>query len=146
MALESLLMPVLMAFVLVLLVWRISNVRDWRDYELSGSSRSNTGRVLAWFWSSPKAWMLTFVVVSVGVAVLGILAISQGDLVSMASGTLLQIVLAAMVALTGAFLFFGTYFSIRSRGAANSMAAVMSALLMGFVVLGVVSLRIAGIL
>jgi hypothetical protein len=90
--------------------------------------------------------MLTFVVVSVGVAVLGILAISQGDLVSMASGTLLQIVLAAMVALTGAFLFFGTYFSIRSRGAANSMAAVMSALLMGFVVLGVVSLRIAGIL
>lgn len=145
MALESLLMPALMGFVLVLLVWRVSNIRDWRDYEISGSSRSNTGRFLSWLWSSPKAWMLIFVVAAIGVTVVGILAVSQGDLVSMATGTLLQVVLAAMVGLMGLFLFFGTYFSIRSRGAANSMAAVLSALMMGFVVLAVVALRIAGI-
>jgi hypothetical protein len=146
MALESLLMPALMGFVLVLLVWRISNIRDWRDYEISGSSRSNTSRFLEWLWSSPTAWMLTFVVAAVGVTVVGILAVSQGSLVSMATGTLLQVVLAAMIGLMGLFLFFGTYFSIRSRGAANSMAAVLSALMMGFVILALVSLRIAGIL
>jgi hypothetical protein len=146
MALESLLMPALMGFVLVLLVWRISNVRDWRDYEISGSSRSNTGRFLTWLWSSPTAWMLTFVLAAVGVTVVGILAVSQGDVVSMATGTLLQVVLAAMIGLMALFLFFGTYFSVRSRGAANSMAAVLSALLLGFIVLGAVSLRIAGIL
>lgn len=146
MALESLLMPALMGFVLVLLVWRISNVRDWRDYEISESSGGAAGRFLSWLWSSPAAWMLVFVVGVMVVTFVAIAAVSKGDFLTAATGTVVQVSLAAMIGILGLFLFFGTYFSIRSRGAANSMAAVLSALMMGFIVLGVVTLRLAGLL
>jgi hypothetical protein len=147
MALESLVLPAVTVFGLAMLFWFVSNGRDWRNYEVTGeSSRSASGRFLAWLWSSPTAWMLVFVVVSVGIAFTAILAVSKGDFVSMAAGTVLPVVLGGIIGLMGTFLFFGTYFSVRSRGAANSMAAVLSALLMGFVVLGVVALRLAGVL
>jgi hypothetical protein len=144
MATETLVMPAVMAFLLVALVYGVRS-RGWRSYEIRESAGSATGRLLNWLWSSPVAWLLVFFVVTLGLGMAAIVAVSGDRVLPVGEGTGLTVVLGAIGGVVAAFLFFGTYFSIRSRGAQNSVAAVLSALLLGFVVMGVITLQLAGV-
>jgi hypothetical protein len=145
MGLESLLLPAATVFVLVLLVRWISSSRDWEYYEGEYQAASTAGWILKAIWTSPAAWMLTFFVVAAGVGITAVLAVSEEAFVAVGTETVVSGLLGAMAGLVGVFLFLGTYYSIRSRGAQSSVAAALSSMLIGFVLLALISLRLAGI-
>lgn len=144
MALETLALPAVMVVALLLVFWGVSS-RGWRSYEFGEPAGSTLGRLLNWLWSSPTAWLLVFVATAVGISFAAILAVSGDRVMSFGGGTVLTAVLGGIGVLLAGFLFFGTYFSIKSRGTQNSIAAALSALMMGFVILGVITLRLAGV-
>lgn len=137
---------IVMALVLVLIVYALTRIRPWEGYEITPAEGSLPGRLLTWAWNSPVVWMLGFVLIAVVVGLLSLGLVGAGMLFSLPSGLGTSVSIGLFGALIAGFLFFGSYFSIRSRGAQSSVAAALSTILMGFLMLAAIALQLLGVL
>lgn len=94
--------------------------------------------------AGPVGWTLGFLVVALVLGVGAIVVVSDGGFIPGLGGELQPLVLGGLSGLLGVYVLLGTYYAARARGAPSALAAGLSAGIVGFVVLGVITLRLVG--
>lgn len=92
----------------------------------------------------PVGWTVGFLVAALVLGVGAVVAVSDGGFVPGLGNELQPLVLGGLSAVLGAYVLLGTYYAARARGAPSALAAGLSAGVVGFVVLGVITLRLVG--
>jgi hypothetical protein len=137
-ALLSTLATVLLLLVIVV---SVSIAGQRRKIDVSGADFDVLERL-----SGPVGWTVGFVLLAMLGGVGAIVAVSDGGFVPGLGGELTPVVLGVLVALLGGYVMLGTYYAARTRGAESSLAAAISAVLLAFVVLGVITVQLLGLI
>ncbi len=94
--------------------------------------------------SGPVGWTVGFLLVALVLGLGAVVAVSDGGFIPGVGGELQPLVLGGLSGVLGLYVLFGTYYAARARGAPSALAAGLSASIVGFVVLGVITLRLVG--
>ncbi len=142
MAGSALLSTLATVLLLLVVVVTISIAGQRREMDVSGASFDVLDRL-----SGPVGWMLGFVLVAMLLGGGAIVAVADGGFVpGVGSSGMTTLVLLVLSLMLGAYVLLGTYYAVRYRGAASSLAAAISASLLGFVVLAVITLQLVGLI
>jgi len=68
----------------------------------------------------PITWAISFLLITVGIGAVALLAVGSFGVPEGLSGSLLTLVYAAVALLIAGFVFFGAYFGARGRGLGNA--------------------------
>ena len=91
---------------------------------------------------TPAVWSITFIVITLGVGALAVLAVGDFGLVEGLSDTLLGATYAAVGLLLTAFVFFGVYFGTRGRGLGNAHGVAAGSFAAGLVFLLLITVQL----
>jgi len=91
---------------------------------------------------TPAVWSVTFVVITIGVGALAVLAVGDFGLVEGLSDTLLGLTYAAVGLLLTGFVFLGAYFGARGRGLGNAHGVAAGSFAAGLVFLLLIAIQL----
>ncbi|MFD1571526.1 hypothetical protein [Halorubrum laminariae] len=91
---------------------------------------------------TPVVWAIGFLVISVGVGAVTLLAVGSFGVPEALAGTLLSIVYAAVGLLLVGFVFLGAYFAARGRGLGNAHGVAAGSFATGLVFLVVIAVQL----
>lgn len=128
-------------FLLVILV-TLSLAGQRRSFSRPRLESASPLSVLA----GPVGWVLGFMLAALVVGYGAVVAISDGAFVPGLGGEFQPVVLAALSALLGLYVLFGSYYAARSRGAPSSLAAAASIGLVALAFVAVVTLQLVGVI
>ncbi|MFC7324267.1 hypothetical protein ACFQMF_06695 [Halorubrum rutilum] len=94
------------------------------------------------FVRRPVVWAVTFVVVTVGIGAVALLAVGSFGLPEGLSGSLLGVTYAAVGLLVTGFVFLGAYFSARGRGLGNAHGVAAGSFAAGLVFLVLIAVQL----
>lgn len=127
-------------FLLVILV-SVSIAGRRRQVDVSGADFSLVDRL-----SGPVGWTLGFVLLAALAGAGAVVAVSEGRFVPGVGAEMTPVVIGVLGGLISGFVLLGTYYAARTRGAASSLAAAFSIFILAFLVLGVVTLQLLGLI
>ena len=84
---------------------------------------------------TPVVWAVAFIVITVGVGGVALLAVGDFGLSEGLSGSLLTVAYAAVALLVTGFVFLGAYFGTRGRGLGNAHGVAAGSVAAGLVFL-----------
>ena len=91
---------------------------------------------------TPAVWSVTFVVITVGVGALAVLAVGDFGFAEGLSETLLGLTYAVVGLLLTAFVFLGAYFGTRGRGLGNAHGIAAGSFAAGLVFLVLITIQL----
>lgn len=131
---SALLMSVLL-FAVAAAVLRFGN---WRSYAAGGDDTpGGTLRALA---ERPVAWMVAFVLLSLGFGGAAVLYVSGSPMVG--TETVGVALAVGAFAVIGGYLFVGSYDAARARGRPSAQAVAEGTVLLGFLVVAIIAAKL----
>ncbi|WP_176697277.1 hypothetical protein [Halorubrum sp. SD626R] len=94
------------------------------------------------FVRQPVVWAVTFVVVTVGIGGVALLAVGNFGLPEGLSSSLLSVTYAAVGLLVTGFVFLGAYFGARERGLGNAHGVAAGSFAAGLVFLVLIAVQL----
>ena len=91
---------------------------------------------------TPAVWSIGFVVITLGVGALAVLAVGDFGFAEGLSETLLSVTYAAVGLLLTAFVFLGAYFGTRGRGLGNAHGVAAGSFAAGLVFLLLITIQL----
>jgi len=101
----------------------------------SGSRYDAIAGTLGEIARKPVTWAVSFVVITVGIGAIALLAVGNFGLSDGLAGNLLTVVYAAVGLLLTGFVFLGAYFGARGRGLGNAHGVAAGSFASGLVFL-----------
>jgi len=130
-----------MGLFLVVVFVTVSLAGQRREFDRPSLTREESPlSVLA----GPVGWMAGFLIAALVLGVGAVVVVSDGGFIPGVGGELQPLVLGGLSAVLGGYVLLGTYYAALARGAPSALAAGLSAGVFGFVVLGVITLRLVG--
>jgi hypothetical protein len=123
---------------LLLVVWvLVSRMENWRSYELSTRTLAPEGGSLA---DSPAAWTAGFFLMVLVAGGGALLVVSDVELAASLGGW--TVIAGVFGVLLLGYLVYGTYDSARNRGLHSSQAALLSAWLIGSLIVVAIAAKL----